>query len=38
MKDLRQRAEKGESKASLARDFGITWDTVYPYLKTAPDA
>ncbi|WP_338135039.1 hypothetical protein [Deinococcus psychrotolerans] len=33
--DLRQRVEKGESKASLNRDFGIGRETVYPYLNAA---
>lgn len=32
--DLRQRADKGEAKASLARDFGISRETVYQYLKS----
>ncbi|CAM4213358.1 recombinase family protein [Deinococcus marmoris] len=36
--DLRQRSETGESKASIARDFGISGETVYQYLKAAPDA
>ncbi|MBB6018866.1 recombinase family protein [Deinococcus radiopugnans] len=36
--DLRQRAESGESKASLARDFGVSRETVYQYFKAAPDA
>lgn len=35
---LRQRAEKGEAKASLARGFGISRETVYQYLKAAQDA
>ena len=35
---LQQRAEQGESKASLARDFGISRETVYQYLKAAADA
>jgi DNA invertase Pin-like site-specific DNA recombinase len=30
---LRQRARDGEAKATLARDFGISRDTVYEYLK-----
>ena len=34
--DLRQRAEAGESKASIARDFGISRETVYQYLKAVP--
>ncbi|GAA4013316.1 recombinase family protein [Deinococcus rubellus] len=33
--DLQQRAEKGESKASLARDFSISREIVYQYLKAA---
>ena len=36
VKDLRQRSEGGESKASLARAFGITRETVYQYLKAVP--
>lgn len=36
--ELQRRAEEGESKASIARDFGISRETVYQYLKTAPDA
>ncbi|QLG12660.1 recombinase family protein (plasmid) [Deinococcus sp. D7000] len=35
--DLRQRAEGGESKASLARDFGISRETVYQYLRAVLD-
>ncbi|GGO36958.1 hypothetical protein GCM10008949_41600 [Deinococcus humi] len=35
--ELQRRAEKGESKASLARDLGISRETVYQYLKTARD-
>lgn len=35
---LRQRAEKGESKAGLARAFGISRETVYQYLKAAQGA
>ena len=31
---LRQRAEAGEPKAMLAREFGISPDTLYRYLKT----
>lgn len=34
---LRERAAKGEPKASLAREFGISRETVYTYLKTLPD-
>ncbi|GGL79241.1 hypothetical protein GCM10010840_16380 [Deinococcus aerolatus] len=33
--DLQQRAEQGESKTSIARDFGISRETVYQYLKAA---
>lgn len=36
--ELRRRAESGESKASLAREFEISRETVYQYLKTASDA
>lgn len=32
---LRQRAAAGEQKAKLARDFGISRETLYQYLKTA---
>ena len=31
--DLRQRAEAGDPKAMLAREFGISRDTLYRYLK-----
>ena len=31
--DLRKRAAAGEQKAALARDFGISRDTLYRYLK-----
>lgn len=31
--DLRKRAEQGETKSALARDFGIARETVYQYLK-----
>ncbi len=31
-KDLRQRAKTGEPKASLAREFGISRETVYQYI------
>jgi DNA invertase Pin-like site-specific DNA recombinase len=34
---LRTRATAGESKAELAREFGVHRDTVYSYLKTAAD-
>jgi len=30
---LRQRAQAGEQKASLAREFGISRETVYQYLR-----
>ncbi len=33
---LSQRAEAGEPKAMLAREFGISRDTSYRYLKPAP--
>jgi len=32
--ELRQRAEAGEQKAKLAREFGISRETLYQYLKT----
>ena len=32
---LKQRAEVGEKKAALAREFGISRDTVYQYLRRA---
>ena len=32
---LKQRAEAGEKKAALAREFGISRDTVYQYLRSA---
>ena len=31
---LRQRAVAGEQKTSLAREFGISRETLYQYLKT----
>lgn len=31
--DLRDRASKGEAKAALARDFGVSRETVYQYLR-----
>ena len=34
---LRRRAFAGESKAKLAREFGISRETVYQYLKRAAD-
>lgn len=33
--ELKQRAEAGEKKAALAREFGISRDTVYQYLRSA---
>ena len=30
----RRRAGTGEKKAQLAREFGISRETLYPYLKT----
>jgi DNA invertase Pin-like site-specific DNA recombinase len=32
--ELRQRADAGEQKAKLAREFGISRETLYQYLKT----
>ena len=32
---LKQRADAGEKKAALAREFGISRDTVYQYLRSA---
>ena len=32
---LKQRAEAGDKKAGLAREFGISRDTVYQYLRSA---
>ena len=34
--ELKQRVEAGEKKATLAREFGISRDTVYQYLRSAP--
>jgi len=34
MTDLRQRAAAGEQKAKLAREFGISRETLYQYLRT----
>lgn len=34
---LRQRAAAGEQKTSLAREFGISRETLYQYLKTSDD-
>ena len=36
-RQLRERAVKGEPKASLAREFGISRETVYTYLKALPE-
>ncbi len=30
---IRERAARGESKADLAREFGVTRKTIYQYLK-----
>ena len=32
--ELRRRADAGEQKAKLAREFGISRETLYQYLKT----
>ena len=32
--ELRQRAAAGEQKATLAREFGISRETLYQYLRT----
>jgi DNA invertase Pin-like site-specific DNA recombinase len=37
-RELRDRAAAGEGKAALAREFGISRETVYSYLRTAPAA
>jgi DNA invertase Pin-like site-specific DNA recombinase len=34
--DLRRRASAGEKKARLAREFGISRETLYQYLRAAP--
>jgi DNA invertase Pin-like site-specific DNA recombinase len=34
--EMRQRIEAGESKAKVARDFGVSRETVYQYLHEAP--
>jgi DNA invertase Pin-like site-specific DNA recombinase len=34
--ELRRRAGEGEQKSSLAREFGISRETLYQYLKVAP--
>ena len=36
--ELRRRADAGEPKATLAREFGISRETLYQYLKMAPAA
>ena len=36
--ELRERAAAGERKADLAREFGISRETVYSYLRTASAA
>ena len=36
--ELRRRAGAGEQKATLAREFGISRETLYQYLKVAPSA
>lgn len=36
--ELQRRASSGESKASLARELGISRETLYKYLKAAPAA
>ncbi|OLP07970.1 Tn3 resolvase, N-terminal/HTH domain [Rhodoferax antarcticus ANT.BR] len=33
--EIKSRAAAGESKAALARDFGVSRETVYQYLKSA---
>ncbi|HGX9653178.1 TPA: Hin recombinase, partial [Escherichia coli] len=32
--ELRQRVEAGEQKTKLAREFGISRETLYQYLRT----
>jgi len=32
--ELRQRANAGEQKAKLAREFGVSRETLYQYLRT----
>ncbi|WP_456236526.1 helix-turn-helix domain-containing protein [Acidihalobacter aeolianus] len=34
MDELRRRAAAGEKKTQLAREFGISRETLYQYLKT----
>jgi DNA invertase Pin-like site-specific DNA recombinase len=36
--ELRERAAAGERKADLAREFGVSRETVYSYLRSAPAA
>jgi DNA invertase Pin-like site-specific DNA recombinase len=36
--ELRRRAGAGEQKATLAREFGTSRETLYQYLKVAPTA
>lgn len=36
IKDLKTRASSGEQKSQIARDFGISRETLYQYLKVAP--
>ena len=36
--ELRRRVNAGEPKATLAREFGISRETLYQYLKVAPTA
>jgi DNA invertase Pin-like site-specific DNA recombinase len=36
--ELRRRASEGEPKASLARELGISRETLYQYLKIAPQS
>ena len=36
--ELRRRASAGEQKSTLAREFGISRETLYQYLKVAPVA
>jgi DNA-binding CsgD family transcriptional regulator len=35
-RELCERVAAGEGKAALAREFGISRETVYSYLRTAP--
>ena len=32
--ELRQRADAGEQKSKLAREFGVSRETLYQYLRT----